>query len=744
MADTVYNWQPKLRDGFSNWTSKVVVLSGPSGADNVGTLQTVVGLDIPATPGKVYLSPRQTLGHAKQTEQAVQSWVEGQLTFILSEGPLRFDTVGRYILIADVDGNLLTFYEKAVLPIVGNSYVNTTSLQQSDRRITAIPDLAVGNQLEWTDAARATVNEDGTFSVDLVVTNFSVRAHDSSANEWGAFAFQTVQPLAGTAPLITTTLDEISVAAPFSQQLVATGDTPITWSATGLIAGFTLTSGGLLSGTVFSAGSFSFDVTATNAFGNNVRTYSGQVTGEGTAPTMEPYTLPPLIVDSMFSHTFIATGSPTPYFELTAGTIPDGLVLDPNGLLEGTPTTEGAYDFTISAVNENGTAGIQETGYVYAVVAVTTAALNTLTKGASFSQQLSAAGTAPITWSSPDASNYGLSLSASGLLTGTPLVDGTYHIDVEGENAVSSGFAAFDGQILSAPVITTTSLGSVYLGVAFSLRVQSTGILAPTFTLTAGSLPAGLSLASDGTISGTPTTLGAYSFTLTATNATGSDPQAYSGAVEDAPPVSEDATLSEAIIVVTGGPSVNEGLFSYFGGAGTTLKDRERAWLEGKTAVRGTNEDMWHDYLYNVRGYAGSRNDMELRFWRDGGAAAPASVVTKGYTAVWNQFAASACGYRLSPAGGSLSPDNLFAGGTIAQLAVTDNDFLYLLPSGGVQFPDIAPGFVWFTFSDDEVDTIALEWDTIDRYVALVPGAYVTAQGNIGIPVRVRLSGDVP
>jgi hypothetical protein len=203
-------------------------------------------------------------------------------------------------------------------------------------------------------------------------------------------------------------------------------------------------------------------------------------------------------------------------------------------------------------------------------------------------------------------------------------------------------------------------------------------------------------------------------------------------------------TLGEAILAVTGGPTINEGLYSYFGGTGKTVQDRERAWLEGLTAVRGPVNDMWHDYLYNVRGYSGSRNDMELRFWRDGGAAAPPSVITKGYTAVWAQFAASAVGYRLSPLAGSMSPDNLFAGGTIAQLAVRDDDILYLLPNGLAQFPNIAPGFVWFSYTEDEFETIALEWDGIDRYFAEVPGAYAQAQTNIGLPVRVRLSGDVP
>jgi PKD repeat protein len=53
--------------------------------------------------------------------------------------------------------------------------------------------------------------------------------------------------------------------------------------------------------------------------------------------------------------------------------------------------------------------------------------------------------------------------------------------------------------------------------------------------VTGGSLPAGLALSSGGVLSGTPTTAGAYSFTVTATNAAGNDTQTYSGSVAALP-----------------------------------------------------------------------------------------------------------------------------------------------------------------------------------------------------------------
>lgn len=83
-----------------------------------------------------------------------------------------------------------------------------------------------------------------------------------------------------------------------------------------------------------------------------------------------------------------------------------------------------------------------------------------------------------------------------------------------------------------APTITTTVLNTITQGVSFTQSLAVSGTSPFTFSLAAGSLPAGLSLnATTGVISGTPTSSGSYSFTIQANNATGSDTQAYTGTV---------------------------------------------------------------------------------------------------------------------------------------------------------------------------------------------------------------------
>jgi hypothetical protein len=69
------------------------------------------------------------------------------------------------------------------------------------------------------------------------------------------------------------------------------------------------------------------------------------------------------------------------------------------------------------------------------------------------------------------------------------------------------------------PSITTTSLPNGQVGGAYTATISAQGVGAITFATVSGSLPTGLSLASSGAITGTPTTQGVSTFTVSATDA---------------------------------------------------------------------------------------------------------------------------------------------------------------------------------------------------------------------------------
>ena len=81
----------------------------------------------------------------------------------------------------------------------------------------------------------------------------------------------------------------------------------------------------------------------------------------GGCPTITilPATLPAATVGVAYSQTVTASGGTAPYtFEVTMGTLPPGLTLDPaTGILSGTPTTGGSFTFTITATDSSACTG---------------------------------------------------------------------------------------------------------------------------------------------------------------------------------------------------------------------------------------------------------------------------------------------------------------------------------------------------------------------------------------------------
>ena len=71
----------------------------------------------------------------------------------------------------------------------------------------------------------------------------------------------------------------------------------------------------------------------------------------------------------------------------------------------------------------------------------------------------------------------------------------------------------------NAPTVTSTSLPGGHVGTPYASTLAEQGGTAPfTWTLASGSLPPGLTLGTDGTISGTPTAVGIYPFTVMVTD----------------------------------------------------------------------------------------------------------------------------------------------------------------------------------------------------------------------------------
>lgn len=120
----------------------------------------------------------------------------------------------------------------------------------------------------------------------------------------------------------------------------------------------------------------------------------------------------------------------------------------------------------------------------------------------------------------------GLSLDATGAITGKPTATGYFSFSATvTDSASASATGSFVLYIAPAAPAGTISTGAVLspgtVGVAYSFTLAASGGTPPfVWTAVQGVLPAGLSLSSDGIISGTPTTAGTSVFTVQATDST--------------------------------------------------------------------------------------------------------------------------------------------------------------------------------------------------------------------------------
>ena len=152
---------------------------------------------------------------------------------------------------------------------------------------------------------------------------------------------------------------EVGVA--YSQKFTASGGTgTITFSESdGLPAGLTFTAGtGTLSGTPTASGTFNFTVTATDSAGDfSVQAYTLFII---PAPSISPGSLPAGTVGVAYSQQFTASGGTGTITLSESGSLPAGLTFTAStGILSGTPTASGFFNFSMTATDSLGATSTQ-------------------------------------------------------------------------------------------------------------------------------------------------------------------------------------------------------------------------------------------------------------------------------------------------------------------------------------------------------------------------------------------------
>ena len=367
--------------------------------------------------------------------------------------------------------------------------------------------------------------------------SFTVKVSDSESPSASASA--TLSITVTTAPLMinTASLPAATADVSYSAKLAAAGGIkPYTWSVTNgaLPAGLSLDPAtGAISGKPTAPGTAIFRVNVSDAEKPSVSASQGLNITVTVAPLAitTVSVLPGLTSGMPYSVKLAADGGLTPYtWSITQGSLPAGLKLHAaTGVISGTPTSGSGSTFTAEVSDAQNPPATASATFSLSANTVTVSSLGdqTTIAGTAVSLQIAASDSAAgqaLTYSATGLPA-GLSISSSGLISGTPTTPGPYNVKVTATDGTgASGSATFTWTVNpAANTVTVTNPGpqTTIQNGEVSLQIAASDSAAgQALTYSATGLPPGLSISSSGQITGLAVT-GTFNVTVTATDGTG-------------------------------------------------------------------------------------------------------------------------------------------------------------------------------------------------------------------------------
>lgn len=245
--------------------------------------------------------------------------------------------------------------------------------------------------------------------------------------------------------------------------------------------------------------------------------------------TLDTVELPAATLTQLFHVVLHATGGDGTYlYRVSQGSLPDGLDLSPTGVLSGTPTRSGTFDFTVELTSD----GKADSRAYQVTVARSNAILTIATQDATqgflnmpYEQLLLAGGgEPPYNWDLVAMGGVlppGLDLSPAGLISGVPHTLGTFNFTVQVDDVLGNRDQRPIKIVVTSAtnvIVLTQDFDPLPVGEPVDVAVVAAGGVHPYSWKGLSPPPRGLTLTEEGHLVGTPDEVGRWPFWVQVTD----------------------------------------------------------------------------------------------------------------------------------------------------------------------------------------------------------------------------------